>query len=278
MKESSIGRDSGNLVNAEPNPDRASDRVIYEQPLSERIRSFLRLEYLFERAHYQLCAADPWSSRSTLESIIDVLSVLSRADLKKELIKELERYAARLETLARNPNVDQTRLENVLERIRSVLNQLRNVDSIIGHELRYNELLNAVKQRNSMPAGTCNFDLPAYHYWLKLPSAQRTRDLRSWLSSFDLLHEAVSLCLSLVRESATVTRELAIAGFFQKNLETATPCQMIRVSLPQNAELFAEISAGRHRFTVRFMAFGDPSSRPVQTDEDVKFDLLCCVI
>ncbi|HEY5701150.1 MAG TPA: cell division protein ZapD [Gammaproteobacteria bacterium] len=265
-------------MNAQPKPDRASDRVIYEQPLSERIRSFLRLEYLFERAHYQLSADDPWSSRSTLESIIDVLSVLSRADLKKELIKELERYAARLEALARNPNVDQARLENVLERIRSVLHQLRNLDSVIGHELRYNELLNAVKQRNSMPAGTCNFDLPAFHYWLKLPSDQRTTDLRSWLSSFDLLHEAVSLCLSLVRESATVTRELAIAGFFQKNLETATPCQMIRVSLPQSAELFAEISAGRHRFTVRFMAFGDPSSRPVQTDEDVKFDLLCCVI
>lgn len=278
MKESTIGSDSGNLVNAPPQPDRASDRVIYEQPLSERIRSFLRLEYLFERANYQLNAGDPWSSRNTLESIIEVLSVLSRADLKKELIKELERYAARLESLASNPNVDQSRLEDVLERIRSLLHRLRNLDSVIGHELRYNELLNAVKQRNSMPAGTCNFDLPAYHYWLKLPSEQRSRDLRNWLSSFDLLHDAVSLCLSLVRESAMETRELAIAGFFQKNLETSTPCQMIRVSLPRDAGIFAEISAGRHRFTVRFMAFGDPSSRPVQTDQDIEFDLLCCVI
>jgi len=278
VKESEIGRDSGNLVNAQPKPDRATDRVIYEQPLSERIRSFLRLEYLFERAHHQVKAGDPWSSRNTLESIIDVLSVLSRADLKKELIKELERYAARLESLARNPNVDQSRLQDVLDRIRSVLHQLRNIDSVIGHELRYNELLNAVKQRNSMPAGTCNFDLPAFHYWLTLPSEQRIRDLRIWLASFELLHEAVSLCLSLVRESATETRELAIAGFFQKNLETSTPCQMIRVSLPRGAAFFAEVSAGRHRFTVRFMAFGDPSSRPVQTDEDIEFDLLCCVI
>lgn len=278
MKESETGSDSGNLVNAQPKPDPASDRVIYEQPLSERIRSFLRLEYLFERAHYQLNAGDPWSSRNTLESIIDVLSVLGRADLKKELITELERYAARLEALTRNPNVDQSRLQDVLERIRSVLHELRNVDSVIGHELRYNELLNAVKQRNSMPAGTCNFDLPAYHYWLKSPSDRRIHDLRTWMSSFDLLNEAVSLCLSLVRESANQTRELAIAGFFQKNLETSTPCQMIRVSLPREAEFFAEISAGRHRFTVRFMAFTDPSTRPVQTDEDIEFDLLCCVI
>ncbi len=265
-------------MNARPKPDPASERVIYEQPLSERIRSFLRLEHLFERAQYHLNSGDPWSSRDTLECIIAVQSVLSRADLKKELIKELERYASRLDALSRNPNVDQSRLSDILLKIRSVLQSLRSFDNVIGHELRYNELMNAVKQRNSIPAGTCNFDLPAYHYWLTLPTEQRIRDLRNWLSSFQLLNEAVSLVLNLVRESATETKEVAIAGFFQKTLETATPCQMIRVSLSSEANYFAEISAGRHRFTVRFMRFQDSESRPVQSDEDIEFDLLCCVM
>lgn len=278
MKESAIGRNSGVSVNAQPKPDPASERVIYEQPLSERIRSFLRLEHLFERANYHLNSGDPWSSRTTLESIISVQSVLSRADLKKELIKELERYATRLESLARNPNVDQGRLTEVLEKIRTVLQSLRSFDNVIGHELRYNELMNAVKQRNSIPAGSCNFDLPAYHFWLMLPTEQRIRDLRIWLSSYDLLHDAVSLVLSLVRESATETQEVAIAGFFQKTLETSAPCQMIRVSLPPDTAYFAEISAGRHRFTVRFMQSQDSASRPVQSDEDIQFDLLCCVM
>ncbi len=278
MKESVISRHSGISVNAQPKPDPASERVIYEQPLSERIRSFLRLEHLFERAQFHLNSGDPWSSRNTLECVIAVQSVLGRADLKKELINELERYATRLDSLSRNPNVDQSRLTDILEKIRSILQSLRRFDNVIGHELRYNELLNSVKQRNSIPAGTCNFDLPAYHYWLMLPTEQRIRDLRNWLSSFDLLHEAVSLILSLVRESATETREIAIAGFFQKTLETATPCQMIRVSLPAETTYFAEISAGRHRFTVRFMQFQDSASRPVQADEDIEFDLLCCVI
>ncbi len=278
MKESTIGRNSGISVNARPKPDPASERVIYEQPLSERIRSFLRLEHLFERAQYHLNSGDPWSSRDTLECIIAVQSVLSRTDLKKELIKELERYASRLEALSRNPNVDQSRLSEILQNIRTFLQSLRSFDNVIGHELRYNELMNAVKQRNSIPAGTCNFDLPAYHYWLTLPAEQRIRDLRNWLSSFQLLNEAVSLVLNLVRESATETKEVAIAGFFQKTLETATPCQMIRVSLSAEANYFAEISAGRHRFTVRFMRFQDSASRPVQSDEDIEFDLLCCVM
>ena len=141
MKESALSRNPGISVNAQPKPDPASERVIYEQPLSERIRSFLRLEHLFERAQFQLNSGDPWSSRNTLECIIAVQSVLSRADLKKELINELERYATRLESLSRNPNVDQGRLTEILDKIRNVLQTLRRFDNVIGHELRYNELL-----------------------------------------------------------------------------------------------------------------------------------------
>ena len=89
MKELAISLNPGISVNAQPKPDPASERVIYEQPLSERIRSFLRLEHLFERAQFHLNSGDPWSSRNTLECIISVQSVLSRADLKKELINAI---------------------------------------------------------------------------------------------------------------------------------------------------------------------------------------------
>ena len=37
-----------------PISEPAPSRVVYEQPLGERIRSFLRLEYLFERANYEI--------------------------------------------------------------------------------------------------------------------------------------------------------------------------------------------------------------------------------
>ena len=249
-------------------PDISADqRVIYEQPLSERIRAFLRLEFLFKRAEFQLLTDDPWASRSAMESIIDVLAVMSRSDLKKELLKELERQCAMLETLA-----------SILDRVKRVRSTLYEGENIPGIELRDNELLSMVRQRSSIPAGTCAFDLPAYHFWLQRPAHNRMRDLREWLSKFDRLREAIDLCLKLVRESAGPTREVAEGGFYKKSLEASAHCQMIRISLAPSAECYPEISAGRHRFTVRFMHPVQGSTRPAQVDKDIEFDLLCCLL
>ena len=252
--------------------------VVYEQPLSERIRTFLRLEHLFAKANHDQTAPDSWSSRATLDAIIDVMAVLGRADLKQELIKELERHSGTLQGLSRNPNVDPVRLKEVLDTIKDQLSRLRSQENSWGHELRNDELLSAVRQRSTIPAGTLTFDLPAFHFWLQRPVEQRQNDLREWLGSFDLLSDSVSLCLRLIRESAMATREMAAGGFFQRSLETSTPCHMIRVCLPTGAECFPEISAGKHRFTVRFMRPMSLGVRPVQMEHDVEFELHCCII
>jgi len=278
VKESPMPATSSRPDDARPMPAPSDNRIVYEQPLSERIRAFLRLEFLFERARHQLRFDDAWSSRTTLEIVIDVMSVLGRTDLKKEIIKELERQAATLDSLARNPAVDPARLDDVLGEVRGVLATLHSQDQPPGHELRFNELLSTVRQRASIPAGACHFDLPAFHFWLARPAEERLRDLHEWLSTFNVLRDAVALCLRLVRESAVATDELAESGFFQRNLSTATPCQMIRVALPRDAPVYPEISAGKHRFTIRFMNPGDASTRPTQSDSDVPFELLCCVI
>ena len=265
-------------IHIEPMPDLGNRRVFYEQPLSERIRAFLRLEFLFERAEFQIMSDDPWASRGAMESIIDVLAVMSRSDMKKELLKELERQGATLEALASNPNVDERRLEFTLETVRRVCRTLYEGEKIPGIDLRENELFSMVRQRSSIPAGTCAFDLPGYHYWLQRPAHCRMKDLREWLSKLDQFREAISLCLKLVRESAGPTREVACGGFYKKTLEASAHCQMIRVALSPSAECYPEISAGRHRFTVRFMNPVQGSARPTQVEGDIEFELLCCLL
>ena len=252
--------------------------IIYEQPLSERIRTFLRLEFLFHRARYLLGQESPWASRLTFEVIIDVMAVLGRADLKKEVIKELERHSATLYALSRNPNVAQERLQEVRDEVHSMLQALHERETAPGHELRYNALLNAVRQRSSIPAGTCDFDLPAFHYWLEQPGSQRLRDLHEWIATFGVFESSIGLCLRIVRETIVATSEVASGGFFQHKLDSSTPCQMIRVALSREIPLYPEISAAKHGFSIRFLRPGDTTSRPSQTDEDVDFDLLCCII
>ncbi len=256
----------------------AGNCVIYEQPLSERIRSFLRLEYLFQRARHELHGVETWSSRTTLETLMDIMALMGRSDVRKEIIKELERHQATLTALARNPRVDKTRLEEILNEIKGFLEILKVRESAPGAELRHHEFLSSVRQRSSIPAGTCEFDLPNLHFWLQHPLGKRTDELRQWLSSFDVIRDSISLCMQLVRESSPTTRESAEVGFYQRSLDTANPCQLIRIALEPDNPVFPEISAGRHRFTVRFMNLDRTEERPVQTDQDVEFFLMCCVI
>ncbi|MCB1738901.1 MAG: cell division protein ZapD [Gammaproteobacteria bacterium] len=252
--------------------------IVYEQPLGERVRTMLRLEHLFSRISTMMPSHETWGSRIAVESLIDVLAVIGRTDIRKELVKELERHTATMEALQVNPNVDPRKLGQVLEELNTTLTELKGTDAGFGQELRNDELVNAVRQRSSMPAGTCDFDLPAYHYWLSQPPELRQQDLSYWNRSFDLLRRAVALCLHLVRSSGGASSEIATGGFFQRSLESATPCQMIRVRVPFELEAFPEISAGRHRFTVRFMCQQNTAERPLQTDFDVQFVLSCCFI
>jgi cell division protein ZapD len=252
--------------------------ISFEQPLSERVRTMLRLEFLFTRAQDVLREDGVWSSRIALDCIIDVLSVLGRADFKKELIKELERHAMTLDSLTRNPNVDPRRLQDIKQQVAELLGRLKGSEISFGHALKYNELFNAIRQRSSIPAGTCDFDLPAYHHWLKRDPEQRRVELLEWVGHFELLRDATDLCLSLVRDSGVTSEEHAPDGMFQRTLETTTPCQMIRVYIHESQMIFPEISAGRHRFTVRFMQQPYSAERPTQVQEDIDFRLVCCVI
>lgn len=250
--------------------------VIYEQPLSERMRAFLRLEHLFHRIEHELEHSDQWSNRTALEIIVGIMTIVSRADLKAELMSELKRHANTLEGLEHNPHVDLERLHTILGKTRSLLEAIRTRDGLPGAELKENELLSAIRQRASIPAGTCAFDTPGLHFWLQGSEEGRLADLRRWLSSYDVVRDTVLLCLSLVRESATVTRETAAKGYFQKSLSKGSPYQMLRLALPAGTPWYPEVSAGPHRFTLRFLSQASADARPQQVEEDVEFDLLCC--
>ncbi len=251
--------------------------ITYEQPLNERIRTFLRLEFLFGQVDHSLAADLEWDSRTSIANLIEILNVFSRTDLKTEVIKELERLAGTLSRLESNPEVDRGKLSEILDDIDLLSDRLHLSQGQVGQELKGNEFLNAIRQRSSIPGGTCDFDLPAYHFWLQKPGEERDAEIRHWLSAFDNYRAAIDLNLRLIRESAVKSKEVAVGGFYQQSLDSALPFQLIRVTLPGDAPCFAEISGGKHRFTVRMMEMRG-YERPSQAAGDIEFKLGCCAI
>ncbi len=251
--------------------------IIYEQPLNERIRTLMRLESLYSQILSSLSGSSPAESRNAVNTLLEIQHIFSRTDIKTDILKELERLSNAFESLNKNPNVDNTKLSSILDELDVFIDELHDHHGPIGQQLKKNELLNSIRQRSSIAGGSCAFDLPRFHFWLSQPSEQRLSNLTDWLSHFDFMLRATQLMLRMMRESAPVTMECATEGFFQKNLDTAFPCQLVRVAVPSDSSFYAEISGSKHRFSIRFMKF-QLTERDVMSTNDIDFKLTCCVL
>ena len=254
-----------------------SDTITYEQPLNERIRILLRLESLFENIEDTLYGPSPASSHATMERLQEILTLTDRSELKKDLMKELDRNHLTLSALKEHPGVNHEQLDGFLDKIKQLNSGLDAERSKPGQELRNSEFLKSFRQRSGVPGGLSDIDFPHYHFWLNLPSKERIASLSEWVGNFDTIREAVILVLDMIRRSATPTTVTSTKGFYQHSLDKDTPYQLIRVTLPMDSPYYVEISGGRHRFSARMM-IPNMVDRPTQAMEDISFQLTTCVL
>ncbi len=254
-----------------------SDTIYYEQPLNERIRTFLRLEHLFCQSDYTLRGFSIWDSRSTLHALVDTLEILSRSDFKSELLIELERQSSKLIALQNAPGVDTQQLDMVLSELQSAEQALHELNGQIGQQARDHDLIANLRQRGPTPGGDCPIDLPALHLWLQQAPEQRIEQLEHWNNELSIVRKPVALLLGMIREASMPENKQASEGFYQQSLDSNTPIQLIRVMVDGNLPHYAEISAGKHRLTIRFL---EPQlgRRPLQAQNNVDFKLTCCSI
>lgn len=255
-----------------------TDTIIYEQPLNERIRTFLRIEFLFNHVDLILQHDNTAQHRDALTSLLNILSLLERSDLKQEIIKELERLTTNLSALENMPGVDMQALNELLGELDQILDMLHLKKSAIGQQLRDNEFLSSIRQRSTIAGGSCDFDLPAYHYWLEHTSNEmQKQQLSAWSKQLTGARSAIDITLKLIRGSTGFNHYSASSGFYQQSLDSSQSHQLIRVKIPKDANCFPEISGDKHRFTVRFMKF-DIDQRAKQVGEDIDFALSCCAM
>ena len=250
--------------------------VIYEQPLNERIRICLRIEALIDRLdHFNALDSDHAAYQSLL-TVLEITALVERGDIKQEIIKELDRQHKVLTGLISHHSVDTSRLEMTLNRLKQALNRMHGMDGRLGEHLKAIDFLLAVKQRSVIPGGSCDFDLPQLRYWLNRAHEQRQQDIDRWSAPYRELYQTLALILKNIRDSAFAEPVEAAKGFFQESLDPAQPNQMLRIELDSN-DLFPEISAGKHRYSIRFMRYaGSVDQLPQQIKDSVSFRLMRC--
>ncbi len=249
--------------------------VIYEHPLNELIRVCLRLEQLLNRADHEVEDCSATGTRHTIVTIINLLQLLERPDLKAKLAKELSMQHQSLSRLERSPSVDEEKLNALLKKLDELNRYFITSSGKIAQELREIELLNNLRLHLFTPGGGCSFDTPLYHFWLQQPAEKRLITIKKWLSEFNMVRLASSLILKLVREASHAQMKNAINGFHQELLDPQTNLKMIRVIVPAQSETYPEISLSRHFLSIRFYS---PSiaTRPTQYQHSLPFLLSYC--
>lgn len=267
------------IMSKELHSKRQADRTVtYEQPLNARMRTLLRLEQLMQRLHAAMPGDESWQAHCALSTLIELANLVIRVDVKNDLMLELDRLGTQMQRLQNQVEVQSVRIQEMLAQQRSLSAQLLEMPGQVTHNLLRNELLGSLRKRLSIPGGACDFDLPGYHFWLSRSADVRHQLLHNWIEPFEKVLEATLLVLGIIRESGKVQSACAAKGFYQQSLETGRSNQIIRVRLPLEVGCFPEISAGKHRFTIRFLDQHDITAHPLQTHDDVDFWLLICAL
>ena len=248
----------------------------FEQPLSERMRTFLRVDFLYQQLLYHAQDLTGFSARATIGTLLEILAILSRGDIRGQVIKELERHTGILSSYSSRRNVDLERVKVLLGNVETLRSALAESAPQFMTSVKECEFLNMIKHRSLIPGGTCMFDLPDYAYWLRLPLTERINQLDEWTRGLRTVCNAVSEVLWLTRHTSEPGEQIATGGMYQHSMDRSEQPLLVRVLVAADVGAFPKISAGKHRFTVRFVTWEGIDARPKQVTEDIPFRLALC--
>lgn len=226
-----------------------STKVLFEYPLNEKMRTWLRIEFLLGQLTASRTIVDHLSALTFFRNAAELMDVFERGELRTEILKELERQQQKLLTWAELPGVDMLRVNALRSEIKNRADSLLTAPRI-GQELRESRMIALVRQRLSIPGGCCSFDLPTLHIWLHVEQQVRDSQVDRWLASLDPVRLALETVLDLIRQTGIFRNHTSLNGFFQGNAENA---DLLRLELRLEDSLYPQVSGHKSRYAIRFL-------------------------
>ncbi len=249
--------------------------ILYEYPFNERIRTYLRLQHLFNRLGQLMVRTEALDHHFALTTLFEIIEVASRSELKSDVLKDLERQKQLYNGYRGNPAISEKALDGLIAQLDEHFEALNQVSGKIGQSLSDNDFLMALRSRAVIPGGTCEFDLPAYHAWQHHDAASRSQDLAQWAAPFRPLAQAMKLLLQMLRESGSSQKVMATAGQLQQNLPQGRTFQLLRLKIDPALGITPEISCNRLLVVIRMM-HQQSDGKLVATTDDVPFEMSLC--
>ncbi|MBA6342347.1 cell division protein ZapD [Colwellia sp. MB02u-10] len=245
--------------------------ILYEHPLNERIRNYLKLEQLFFQASDCLQYNMATSYSVFFNALFAILDTVDRNDIRGDLIKDLEKIEQNLVVWSKIPDINSAALEDNLKKTLALSSQLKGPNPK-WLQFKDDKFLVALKQRFAIQGGSSRFDLPQLQFWLSQPSVKVEAQCRHWLSLLAQISAALSLVLKFVRQRTQFKEVTTDSGFYQDNGEGLI---LLRIKIAEHLPFYPIISGNRFRYSIRFMTPCNESGRKY-SKQTTHFQLARC--
>ena len=245
---------------------------LYEEPVQEKIRKFIKIEFLLNKIYYFKGKDDKSENYIALLALCELYEILSRSDIKSELIREIETQNSYFQSIKEMPQADSSKLNSVLEKQNILLkliysNEVNYLDHL-GRDILFKTVLkNCFTQLQ--PA--------SIDFWLSRDILIRETQIDLWLEPLIFIKRSIDFILEVIRKSGRFEDRMAEKGFFTEKQDPKKNVLLIRVTLTSDLYYYPQISVGKQRLTIMFMTKDDKNNL-VPYQEDLSFILTTCAL
>lgn len=250
------------------------EQGIYELPLNERLRTFMRIEFLYLRLNNFSNSKDHWQIRTTIHTLLEIYTILARTDVRREVLADLDRYIIQMQRFQSMPDADNEMVTNLLEDLNAIKEKMIQLGTGYLNPLRDDDYISALLHRHTLPGGKAEFDMPRYKFWLEGDSKTVNNDLNEWINVIKPICAGIERLMWIIRESSEPIGTVASSGQYNHQIGKTAQISLIRVFL-DNTNVYPEISGGRHMIAIRFLEPNDEGQFK-QTEENIDFKLSLC--
>lgn len=223
--------------------------VLYEHPLNERIRNYLKLEQLFSQVTDCQKYDIETSQGIFFNALFSIIDTLERNDIRGDLIKDLDKLEHNLILWSQSPDIDSSVLEQNLKHTVALICKLKS-STPKWWQLKEDKFLSSLKQRFAIQGGSSSFDLPQLHFWLHRSKEEQQANIKHWLTLLDQVKYALELVLKFIRQRSNFETIATDSGFYQDNGEGLL---LLRIKVEQNDKFYPTVSGNKFRYSIRFM-------------------------
>ena len=247
-----------------------SHAAIYEEPVDERIRKFLKLENYFLKIKYHKELDTSYDSFAAIYNLIMIYKTLSRVEVKSELIREIDFQKQKYNEYIKIDSSDKIKLSSIMEKQNVILNDLYNLKANYLTKLNNDEFFQfCTKHYESL-----NTEMD---YWLTRDHAIRLNQINLWLEIIKPIESSVYFCLDILRKSSETNEICADNGFHLIKLNPEKKIRLLRITMQSDNYYFPHISLGPQRATISFTLLNE-NNKYVRIKVNIIFVLDLCYI